>query len=409
MSPLDLREHFTRFREGAGDVVHFAAHSHHYWPDAACEAQIRALDDATRLADRKWAIVFGEIVPAMQRGVAERLSLPDPDTIALAPNTHEFVRRLLSCFPAGKRLRVLTSDSEFHSFGRQAARMEEEGLLDVTRVPAEPFESFAERFATAAHAGYDMAFVSHVFYNSGGVAGDLDALVDAAAPHAEMIVIDGYHGFMALPTDLSRVASRAFYTAGGYKYAMAGEGACFLHCPPGAAARPRDTGWFAAFGALGDRQDGVPYAPGGARFLGATFDPVGLYRQAATFAWMDGIGLTVEAIHAHAAGLQRLFLDEAAEARLPFLTRDRLITRADAGAQCGHFLTYRFPQASLVREALMSAGIVTDVRDDCLRVGFGCYHVAGDVRDGVRRMARTLAEHAPADDRRGETVAHAAE
>jgi hypothetical protein len=31
---------------------------------------------------------------------------------------------------------------------------------------------------------------------------------------------------------------------------MAGEGVCFMHCPPGFARRPRDTGWFAAFGAL---------------------------------------------------------------------------------------------------------------------------------------------------------------
>ena len=37
------------------------------------------------------------------------------------------------------------------------------------------------------------------------------------------------------------------YLAGGYKYAMAGEGACFMHCPPGFGARPRNTGWYASF------------------------------------------------------------------------------------------------------------------------------------------------------------------
>ena len=46
-------------------------------------------------------------------------------------------------------------------------------------------------------------------------------------------MIDGYHGFMALPTDFAAIAGRAFYLAGGYKYAMAGEGVCFMHCPPG--------------------------------------------------------------------------------------------------------------------------------------------------------------------------------
>ena len=36
---LDLREHFTTFRNAAPGRIHLAAHSHHYWPDAACAAQ----------------------------------------------------------------------------------------------------------------------------------------------------------------------------------------------------------------------------------------------------------------------------------------------------------------------------------------------------------------------------------
>ncbi|WP_449357748.1 hypothetical protein [Alishewanella longhuensis] len=37
-----------------------------------------------------------------------------------------------------------------------------------------------------------------------------------------MLVIDGYHGFMALPTDLSAIAERIFYLSGSYKYAQGG-------------------------------------------------------------------------------------------------------------------------------------------------------------------------------------------
>ncbi|HZD63589.1 MAG TPA: aminotransferase, partial [Xanthobacteraceae bacterium] len=62
----------------------------------------------------------------MQRGIAATLALPDPTTIAFAPNTHDFLRRLLSALPPGKRARILTSDSEFHSFTRQIARLEED-------------------------------------------------------------------------------------------------------------------------------------------------------------------------------------------------------------------------------------------------------------------------------------------
>ncbi|MFX6258361.1 hypothetical protein ABTF80_20115, partial [Acinetobacter baumannii] len=90
-------------------------------------------------------------------------------------------------------------------------------------------------------------FVSQVFFTSGGTSGDIARLAAAVRSAETLVVIDGYHGFMARPTDLSDVADRVFYLAGGYKYAMAGEGCCFLHCPPGYGPRPRDTGWFADF------------------------------------------------------------------------------------------------------------------------------------------------------------------
>src|SRR3546814_15458521 len=71
--------------------------------------------------------------------------LDDASSLAFAPNTHDFLRRLLSCLPVGRPPRILTSDGEFHSFTRQAARLEEEGLAAVTRVPVEPFERAEER------------------------------------------------------------------------------------------------------------------------------------------------------------------------------------------------------------------------------------------------------------------------
>src|SRR3546814_10887875 len=90
---------------------------------------------------------------------------------------------------------------------------------------------------------------------------------------------------------------------------MAGEGACFLHAPAGWGLRPRDTGWYAAFGAL-ERSGGgvVAYAPDGRRFLGATFDPAGLYRLRAVLDLLERLGLDADGIHAHARALQDRFL-----------------------------------------------------------------------------------------------------
>lgn len=395
MAMLDLRSHFRRFIQAEPDRLHLAAHSHHYWPDVTEAAQAEAWADAARLADEKWDVIFGEVLPAVQAGIARRLGLPDPATLALAPNTHDFVRRLLSALPSGRPSRILTSDSEFHSFTRQVARLEEDGLVLVERIPVEPCADFAARFqAAAARGGHDLVFVSQIFFNSGASAGDPGALAAAVRDPETLVVIDGYHGFMAVPTDLSGIAARVFYISGGYKYAMAGEGVCFLHCPPGHAPRPRDTGWFASFGALASPQGGVGYGSDGGRFLGATFDPSGLYRQRAVFRWLDGLGLDTPAIHAHVIALQERFLSGVET--LPPLAGARLVTPLEPGR--GHFLTFETPQAPDLHRRLLAARLVTDVRGDRLRFGFGCYHTTEEIDAGLARMRDVLGVSGSASD-----------
>jgi selenocysteine lyase/cysteine desulfurase len=317
--------------------------------------------------------------------------LPEPATIAFAPNTHDFVRRLLSALPVGAAPHILTSDSEFHSFTRQITRLEEDGLVAVERVAAEPFASFPERFASAARrGGHDLVFVSQVFFNSAATSGSLDHIVAAVAEADALVVFDGYHGFMALPTRFAAAAGRAFYLAGGYKYAMAGENVCFLHCPPGFAMRPRDTGWFAAFGALSGRGGGVGYGSDGSRFLGATFDPTGLYRLAAVLDWMDAIGLTVEAIHDHVLALQDCFRAEIARMKVRPLCEARLVTPVASGIARGHFLTFELMNAQALHDRLARANVVTDVRGERIRFGFGCYHTVDEIEAAVAAIARTI-------------------
>jgi selenocysteine lyase/cysteine desulfurase len=388
---LDLRSHFSEFRGAQPGRIHLSAHSHHFWPDAACDAHRRALNDAARLADNKWELIFGTLMPRVQRGIAAILALPDPGAIAFAPNTHDFVRRLLSALPAGSSPRILTSDSEFHSFARQIARLEEDRLVAVERIAAEPFASFPERFASAARrGGHDLVFVSQVFFNSAATSGSLDGIIGAVAGADALVVFDGYHGFMALPTDFAAAAARAFYLAGGYKYAMAGEGVCFMHCPPGFAMRPRDTGWFAAFGALSGSGGGIGYGGDGSRFLGATFDPTGLYRLAAVLDWMDAIGLTVAAIHEHVLALQDCFRAEIGRAELRPLCEARLVTPVGSGTARGHFLTFELANAQALHDRLVRANIVTDVRGERIRFGFGCYHAVEEIEAAVAAIARAV-------------------
>ena len=388
------KPHFSRFLAAAPGRLHFAAHSHHYWPDVTFDAQVECWQDAARLAGGKWDHVLGTVMPEVQRGIARHLGLPDPASLAFAPNTHEFVKRLLSCLPSspasGQVPRILTSDGEFHSFSRQVARLEEDGLAAVTRVAVEPVADFSARFAAAAQeAAYDLIFFSQVFFNSGFALGDLDALV-ARLPAEPFVVIDGYHGFLARPADLGAVAERAFYMAGGYKYAMSGEGVCFLHAPAGYGARPRDTGWYAAFGALQQAAGGaVAYAGDGGRFLGATFAPVGLYRLRAVLRLLEAVGLDVAGIHAHARALQDRFLAGLRAQPGGVLPVERLLLDP-ARVPCGNFLTFDLGSeaaAGTVHGRMKAAEIATDFRGARLRLGFGIYQDADDVDALLARLA----------------------
>ncbi len=362
---MNLKPGFSRFLEAKPGRLHFAAHSHHPWPDVSFEAQQRAWLDAAEMVDDKWEHVFGNVVPRAASRVAGALGLSDPATLTFAPNTHDFLVRIFSCLEPP--VRVLTSDAEFHSFTRQSRRWEEGGLALVDRVPAEPFDTFAERFTREARAGaHDLIYLSQVFFDSGFVVPDLDRIVSSAPEDRTFIVIDGYHAFMALPTHLGSIQDRVFYLAGGYKYAMAGEGACFLHCPPGYGPRPVDTGWYAGFGQLESGVgEEIHYATDGSRFAGATYDPSGVYRLDAVLGWLESNDVNAGAIHSHVGALQARFLGSAK------LQGELLPQR---GHQRGNFLTLRSDLAGDLYRRLHDRGVITDYRGDRLRIGFGIYH-----------------------------------
>ncbi len=384
-----LGSHFSSFEAADPRRLHFAAHSHHPWPDATRAAHERYWADSAALADRKWERVLGEVVPRAQDHVARLLHLADARQVAFAPNTHEFVTRLYSCLEGPGPLRVLTTAHEFHSFRRQTRRLVESGRLLVEEVAAEPWETFDERFAqAAASAPWDMVWLSHVFFDSGFVVRDLAAIVAAAPGHA-LVVIDGYHAFCALPVDLSAIQDRAFYLGGGYKYAMSGEGACFLAVPPGCELRPADTGWYASFATLsGPRGERVAYSKDAFRFWGATFDPSGLYRFNAAMDWLASTGTTIAAVHRHSLALQKHFLDGLAHLELPALSPAMLAPPVEIAR--GNFLAFETPEAEHIQQRIAAAGIVIDRRDRRLRFGFGVYHDTAQVEELLARLATAL-------------------
>lgn len=361
---MSFKHLFSRSLTAAPDRLHFAAHSHHLWPDASHDGQMAAWADAAHMADHKWGIIMGSLWSEAQGHVASELALSDPSTISFSPNTHDFLVRIISAMDR-PTLRILSTDGEFHSFRRQMARWVESGKIVWRQVPPDALA------AEAARNEYDLIFASHVLFNSGNVV-DFAPLAALAKPEGPWVVVDGYHGFMAIPTNLTDVADRIFYLSGGYKYAMAGEGVCFLHAPPGFAPRPEITGWYAEFDDLTLSPGSVGYAPDGRRFLGSTFDPSGLYRFCAVRNMLEIEGLTTEVISAYVTRLQQQFLSNLNVSHMQ-------IVNPLGGKPHARFLALKGPRASQIHAALAGHHVVTDVRGDVLRFGFGIYQDEKDV------------------------------
>ncbi|MDP4944594.1 MAG: aminotransferase class V-fold PLP-dependent enzyme [Alishewanella sp.] len=371
------QQFFSHFLQANQGTQHFACHSHHYWPDVTRAATLAYWDDSARLVDQKWHYIFGTKIPHTQQLIADVLNLPLPEQLVFAPNTHELVMRLLSCFDWQKPLKILTTDSEFYSFQRQVKRLAEWESVEVEVIATEPFASFEQRFIeAAAKGGHDMVFCSQVFFNSGYAIADLSHFVKQLAAVTEaMIAIDGYHGFMALPTDLSTIAERIFYISGSYKYAQGGEGCCFMAVPASSEQRPLYTGWFAEFGTLAAAKSAlVLYSEDGYRFAGATMDFTALYRLEAALLLYKQQGITVGRMHRYVQQLQQGFLQLLDQLQHPLLNREHLLMHNQA--HHGHFFTFRLGSSSQVAELaglLKQHKIETDFRGDRLRFGFALY------------------------------------
>jgi len=377
-----LRPHYARFLAGAGDTVLMTAHSHQAWPDVSRDAHLQAWDDAARMADAKWDHVFGEVLPGFQRRVVARLGSERAADLALAPNTHELVYRLLSCFPNDAR--VVTTDAEFHSLRRQLTRSSEEGLK-VEWVPAG--QGLADRLGGAMRAGpADLLALSQVFFTDASVVTDLEAILADAQSLGIPVLVDTYHSFNVLPMAVDRWPGEVFVVGGGYKYAQSGEAACWMLLPPDCRRRPRHTGWFADFAHLEDDDGEVRYGAGGFRFMGSTFDPTSFYRGRAVLAWMDEQALDPMALRRATQDGTELLV-QGWEARGLDERGLELASPRNPEARAG-FVTFHHPRAQALCAELGRRGIRTDVRGTRLRLGPAPYTSSTE----IDRTLQTLSE-----------------
>lgn len=391
MTETSYKPLYSRFLKGHEGRLHFAAHSHHFWPDVSREGHMQYWDDCALKSDEKWSRIFGEIIPEAQKTIASMLNLKSPQQIVFAPNTHELLYRILSLFIGQEEISVVTTSSEFHSWRRQLMRLEEEGVKVEIVSTDQLFSdknSFMLDLKDKLLSEPDVFFISQVFFDSGLALTNEDLLeLYEAKSENTLMVVDGYHAFAALPVDLSKLEGKIFYLAGGYKYAQAGEGVGFMLVPKG-DWRPVNTGWFAEMGSLSmPAGKQVGYAPDASAFLGATQDYSGVYRF--NFVWnlFRSRNLDVISIHERIQGLQTKFIEGLPAS---FISKHNLrpIYRTELSWH-GHFLTYQAPDAESalkLQEKLLKANIIVDCRGPRVRFGFGMYHDLIDVIELCRRL-----------------------
>ncbi|MFN8651837.1 MAG: hypothetical protein U0133_08070 [Gemmatimonadales bacterium] len=364
-APNALAPHYTRFR--VAERLLLTGHSHQAWPDAGFAAQADSWNDAAELVDDKWERAFAK-AGAVKAGFAALLGEPGA-AIALAPNTHELVVRLISALPLRERPRIVTTDGEFHTVRRQLDRLAEAGL-EIVRVPEAPLESIAERMARAVNGRTALVIMSAVFFDTGRIARGLGVVAEACRREGATFLVDVYHALNVVPFPLAEQGLMdAYVVGGGYKYCQLGEGNCFLRIPPDCALRPVITGWFSEFTALAsrEREGRTAYGEGGDRFAGATYDPASHYRAAAVFHFFREQGLhpaLLREVSQHQVGVLAARFDQLDLD--PFrITRDRSAPLGETGG----FLALRSREAVALAARLHALGVLVDARGDVLRFG----------------------------------------
>jgi kynureninase len=386
-SPNPIARYYSRFR--VAERMLLSGHSHQAWPDIGFEGQMEAWNDAAQYVDEKWPRAEAK-AERVRRGYAKLLGDPNA-AIALAPNTHDLLVKLISALPLDKRPRLVTTDGEFHTIRRQLDRLSEEKWIEIVKVSAQPASSIAERLVAATDERTAAVLASSILYKNAHVVPNLRAVAERCRAVGAEFVVDAYHQINVTPFSVERDGfGDAFVTGGGYKYCELGEGNAYLRVPPGRESmRPIVTGWFSEFARLTKQvKPGVAYGEGGAKWASATYDPTSHYRAARVFDFFEEQGLTPDLLresYAHQVALLAERFD-ALDLDPKKVTRDRSVPLTAIGG----FLALESPHSEELKRGLLQRNVQIDIRGTTMRFGPAPYLSDAQILGAIDALAEAV-------------------
>ncbi len=349
---------FSRVLAAQRDRVYLANHS--------LGRPLDATADDVREGVDLWITQLGDAWDAWNREIAEwrarlatLMGAPRPDCVVPKASAGQGLRAVLNAHDGTPR--VVATRGEFDSLDVILREYAHRGRIALELVEPRDGGLFApEDLGAAVAKGADLVVVSQAMFRTGQVLPALPELVAAAHSAGARVLVDLYHSLGVVPVDVAALDAD-FAVGGSYKYLRGGPGACYLYVHPrhlDGRLRTLDTGWFAKAAPFRyERPDPPRYAQGGDAWLESTPAVLPFYQSRAGQRLVLSIG--VERLREHSLTLQR---------RLVALLAECGIAAEGGREDRGAFVVVRRADARAIADALAARSIVTDARDEWLRL-----------------------------------------
>lgn len=379
-----LRRHidplFSRVLREAGRPIYLANHSLGRPLDRV------AADVAEGLAywyvdlQAAWAAWRAEMALFRSR-VATLIHAAGPHCIVPKTSAGQGLRAVLNRYD--EPLRVVATRSEFNSIDFILKAYAARGRICIDWVRPRAGRHYQlDDFAGALQNRAQLLVVSMVFFDTGQLLDEIDAIVGMAKRRDVLVLVDLYHAAGALPVDVKGL-DIDFAVGGGYKYLRCGPGAAWLYVHPKhleGPLRTLDTGWFATPDAFAFKRPEHPrFAQGADGWLESTPAVLPFYQARAGLEFTLAMG--VERLRAYALNQQAILIDRL---------RDAGVAAFGAGKPRGAFIAIRTPKAEVAATRLLEQGVILDARGDLLRLCPDILNGFDELCEGAERTARVL-------------------